>query len=476
MMRSSAVSLALGYVVLGIAALVLFAAPLWYAWQVTIQEGRMEYLQLDAQRLTDILRRDGAEGLTTWINARVQMQIPGERILLLTDASLHPLAGNLPAWPSTVPAAPGNYKVRIEMDNHSIQTALVHVATLGSYQLLVGRDNALFAPLQTRFWYGLAAAIAVLSVAGILIGLITRRALLSRVDSIRQTVSAIIHGDLKHRLPTQVNDDELNTLSRTINGMLEQIELLVHGVRNVSNSIAHDLRTPLAELRSRLEELALIRPPPEQAYAEIDGAVADVDRVIRIFDALLRLAEIDAGMRRSGFVALDVADLAANAVEFYAPAAELKDISLTFRSEGPLLVSGDSILLAQALSNLIDNALKYAPVNGAIDVVAVRADGRAEISVSDNGPGICDAERSKVVERFYRGDASRGTPGVGLGLSLVQAVAKLHGSTLELSDRNPGLRVALTVALEAASPDTLAAARAETVSDGAAVAATMAST
>jgi signal transduction histidine kinase len=477
MMRSSAVSLALSYVAIGIAALVLFAAPLWYAWQVTIQEGRVEYLQVDAQRLTDVFRRDGAEGLKAIIDARVQMQIPGERILLLTDASLRPLAGNLPMWPNTVPATPGNYTIRFEMSNHSIQTALVHVATLGSYRLLVGRDNALFAPLQTRFWYGLAAAIAVLSVAGLLIGLITRRALLSRVDSIRQTVSAIIHGDLKHRLPTQVKDDELNTLSRTINGMLEQIELLVHGVRNVSNSIAHDLRTPLAELRSRLEELALIRPPPEQAYAEVDGAVADVDRVIRIFDALLRLAEIDAGMRRSGFVALDAADLAANAVEFYAPAAELKNINLTFRADGPLRISGDAVLLAQAIGNLIDNALKYAPVNGAIDVAAVmRTDGRAEISVSDNGPGISAAEKSKVVQRFYRSDASRGTPGVGLGLSLVQAVAKLHGSMLELSDGNPGLRVAMSVALETGSADTLASAPAEAPSANTVVAATMAPT
>ncbi len=317
----------------------------------------------------------------------------------------------------------------------------------GGYNLLVGRDNALFAPLQTHFWYGLAAAVAVLSIAGLLVGLITRRALMSRIHSIRQTVSAIIHGDLKHRLPTQLNDDELNTLSRTINGMLEQIELLVHGVRNVSNSIAHDLRTPLAELRSRLEELALIRPPPEQTYAEIDGAVADVDRVIRIFDALLRLAEIDAGMRRSGFVSLDAADLAANAVEFYAPAAELKNIDPAFRSDGPVPVSGDPVLLAQALSNLIDNALKYAPVNGTIEVAVLkRGDGTAEMSVSDNGPGIADAEKSKVVERFYRGDASRGTPGVGLGLSLVQAVAKLHGSALSLSDRDPGLRVSLTSA------------------------------
>jgi signal transduction histidine kinase len=366
--------------------------------------------------------------------------------------------------------------VQIELGNQGVQTALVHVATLGGYKLLVGRDNALFAPLQTRFWYGLAAAIAVLSIAGLLIGLITRRALLSRVNSIRQTVSAIIHGDLKHRLPTQVNDDELNTLSRTINGMLEQIELLVHGVRNVSNSIAHDLRTPLAELRSRLEELALIRPPPEQTYAEIDGAVADVDRVIRIFDALLRLAEIDAGMRRSGFVALDVADLAASAVEFYAPAAELKNISLTFRSDGRLPVSGDSILLAQAMSNLIDNALKYAPVDGAIEVAACRrGDGSVEVSVSDNGPGIADWEKGKVVERFYRGDASRGTPGVGLGLSLVQAVAKLHGSALELSDQNPGLRVALTLALDAAGADAVAALPPAAANGNVIVAATMAS-
>jgi signal transduction histidine kinase len=450
MIRSSAVSLALGYVALGITALVLFAAPLWYAWQVTIQEGRSEILQADAQRLTDVYRRDGADGLKSFIDMRIRIQIAGDRILLLTDASMRPLAGNLPKWPTGVPAETGNYTIQVVVGDHGSQEALVHVARLGSYNLLVGRDNTLFAPLQSHFWYGLTAAIAVLSIAGILVGLITRRALMSRVNSIRQTVSAIIHGDLKHRLPTQLNDDELNTLSRTINGMLEQIELLVHGVRNVSNSIAHDLRTPLAELRSRLEELALMRPPPEETYTEIDGAVADVDQVIRIFDALLRLAEIDAGVRRSGFVAVDAADLAESAVEFYAPAAELKNIDLVFSSDGPLSVSGDPVLLAQALSNLIDNALKYAPVNGAIKVaVSRRNDDSAEISVSDNGPGIADVEKSKVVERFYRGDASRGTPGVGLGLSLVQAVAKLHGRALELTDQNPGLRVALSIPLDA---------------------------
>jgi signal transduction histidine kinase len=476
MIRSSALSLALGYVALGITALVLFAAPLWYAWQVTIQEGRAEILQVDAQRLAEVYRRDGADGVRYFIDTRVRMQFASERILLLTDASLHPMSGNLPAWPADVPTVPGNYKAKIEFGDHGLQTALVHVVTLGSYKLLVGRDNSLFAPLQTRFWYGLTAAIAVLSIAGLLIGLITRRALMSRIYSIRQTVSAIVHGDLQHRLPTHLNDDELNTLSRTINGLLEQIELLVHGVRNVSNSIAHDLRTPLAELRSRLEELALIRPPPEQTYAEIDGAVADVDRVIRIFDALLRLAEIDAGLRRSGFVTLDVADLAANAVEFYAPAAELKNIDLAFRSDGPVSVSGDPVLLAQALSNLIDNALKYAPVRGAIEVAVLKGgDGTSQVSVSDNGPGIADWEKSKVVERFYRGDASRGTPGVGLGLSLVQAVAKLHGSALELSDQNPGLRVAMTIVLDAASTIALATPPRETAAGDAVVSATLVS-
>jgi signal transduction histidine kinase len=450
MMRSSALSLALGYIGLGVVALILFAAPLWYAWQVTIAESRVENLQMDAQRLGDVYRRDGAEGLKNYIDTRVGMQIVGERILLLTDAAGHPLAGNLPAWPPKVPVAPGNYDTEIDLAGRD-ESALVHVAAIDSYRLLVGRDNRLFKPLQTRFWYGLSAAFAVLSLAGVLIGLITRHALMSRVHSIRRTVSAIIHGDLQHRLPTHVNEDELNTLSRTINGMLDQIEQLVHGVRNVSNSIAHDLRTPLAELRSRLEEVSLIRPPREETYAEIDGAVADVDRVIRIFDALLRLAEIDAGLRRSGFVSLDASDLAASAVEFYEPAAELKDIELRFVASGPVLVSGDPVLLAQALGNLIDNALKYAPKNGSIEVAVRRLeDGSAELSVTDNGPGISAAERGKVVERFYRGDASRGTPGVGLGLSLVDAVAKLHGSTLELQDRAPGLRVIMVIPADAA--------------------------
>src|ERR1700719_4675961 len=179
MMRSPALSLARGYVALRRAALVLFAAPLWYAWQVTIQEGRAEYLQIDAQRLTEVYRHEGADALKSFIDARVGMQIPGERILLLTDVSLHPLAGNLQAWPAGIPATPGNYKVNLGLRDRGIQEALVHVTNLGNYNLLVGRDNSLFKPLQARFWYGLSAAVAVLCIACVFVALITRRALMT---------------------------------------------------------------------------------------------------------------------------------------------------------------------------------------------------------------------------------------------------------------------------------------------------------
>jgi signal transduction histidine kinase len=440
-LRSSALTLAVAYIGLGLAALALFAAPLWFAWRVTIQDGRNEVLQSDALRLTEVFHREGAPGLVTYINNRVGMQIAGERLLLLVDASLTPLAGNIGAWPSGVPLAPGTYTVKVPMGDQLGEFAMVHTMLAGGYHLLVGRDVARYLPLERRFWYALASAVCILSGLGTLGGILIRRALMSRIHGLRQTVSAIIQGDLSHRLITHPRGDELNTLAQTINGMLEQIEQLVQGVRNVSNAIAHDLRTPLAELRARLEELVLMKPAPAHTFAEIDAAVADVDRVIRIFNALLRLAEIDSGMRRSGFVPVDVTEVASAAVEFYQPAAEIRGSTLALESSGPAPVRGDPVLLAQALSNLIDNALKYTPAEGTIVVAVHRSgDGAVEVEVADRGPGIPDAEKPKAIERFYRGDASRGTPGVGLGLSLVDAVARLHGSELRLEDNRPGLR------------------------------------
>jgi signal transduction histidine kinase len=450
-LRSSAFTLAFGYVAFGIAALILFAAPLWYAYYVTLQDARREGLRTDTQRLSEIFRRQGVSGLSTYIDNRVGMQIPGERILLFADSTLHPLSGNLPEWPTSVPAEPGEYDLPIRLAGSNTRAMFVENVLPGNYHLLVGRDQSLFAPLAARFWFGLSAAIAVLSIAGVVGGLMIRRAVLVRVDGIHNTVQAIVRGDWSHRLPTKAGSDELNTLSMTINGMLDQIEQLLHGVRDVSNAIAHDLRTPLAELRSRLEELSLTRPEAEETFAEIDGAVVDVDRVILIFNALLRLAEIDTGMRRSGFVPVNAADVGRQAVDFYLPAAELKGVSLSYRGTGPARLSGDPVLLAQAIGNLIDNALKYTSAGGAISVeVHELADNRIQITVADDGPGIPDEEKPKVSARFYRGDASRGTPGVGLGLTLVASVAKVHGGALELEDNHPGLRANMVISAQTA--------------------------
>ena len=440
LIRSSPVTWALGYVLLGVAALAAFAVPLWYAWNVTIFSGRQEILQDDAQRLTELFNREGVAGLTAYINARVGMQIAGERTLLLTDSSYQPLAGNLAAWPKDLPDQPGMHAVMADIAGQPTHTLLVRTTLPGGYHLLVGRDLALFLPLERRFTSGLIAAMTLLFVMGVGGAMLLRRELLARVQGIRQTVSAIMQGDLRRRLPTRRSGDEFDTLSQTLNGMLEHIEYLIRGISNVSNSIAHDLRTPLAELRSRLEELALTRPPAAETFAEIDAAVADVDRVMRIFNALLRLAEIDSGARREGFVQVDAAAVAAEVVEFYEPAAEQKGVVFSFQAAEDAAVAGDPVLLAQALSNLIDNSLKSVSERGAISVrVLKRADGAVEIAVADDGPGICATDRPKATERFFRGDSSRGSPGVGLGLSIVEAVAKLHGGVLQLLDNHPGL-------------------------------------
>ncbi len=445
LIRPSAFFLAFGYVALGIATLVLFAAPLWYAWRVTINDGRTELLRADTQRLTTVYQREGAQSLIHFINTRIGMQIAGERVLLLADAAKHPIAGNVQAWPDGIPDKAGSYTITMPLGGQPTQVVVVRTILPNGYNLLVGRDISRFAPLETRFWYGLAAAVTILSIIGVLGGIILRQALMSRIQGIGHTVSAIMQGDLGHRLVTRSTGDELDTLSITINHMLDQIEQLVHGIRNVSNAIAHDLRTPLAELRSRLEELALTQPSPQETFVEIDGAVADVDRVIRIFNALLRLAEIDAGMRRSGFVQVDVTSIVAEAIDFYRPATDLKGISLLLRKTEPMMVSGDPILLAQAISNLIDNALKYVNQNGNIKIKIMQKNGKTHITVADSGPGIPDAEKPKVVERFFRGAAASDTPGIGLGLTLVEAVARLHGGRLELEDNHPGLRAVIVI-------------------------------
>ena len=446
----SARTIAIGYAAISLLVLAMFAGPLWWAWNTNIEQVRTELLQADSRRMCNLFARNGAFALAAAIDSQVMGTNDGVRkIILFTAPNGVKLAGNLPRWPANLPRVDGSSSATIEVDGMPRRIEMVQVTLKDGHRLLVASNLNRFDVLERLFIYGLlGCAIAVLLVAA-LGGMMIRRALLSRVQNISQTTSAIIEGQLSRRLEEPGDGDELQLLTQTVNRMLDQIEHLVTGVQDVSNAIAHDLRTPLSELRARLEELSVGRPSDEETYAEIDAAINDVDRVMSIFNALLRLAEIDSGSRRGGFVDVDLARLGAEVAEFYLPVAELKDIALSFTPSGNLHTVGDPVLLAQALGNLVENALKYAPENGVIAITARRlADDTLELVVADNGPGVAEDERPKVIERFYRGDASRGTPGVGLGLSVVSAVARLHGGSLALADNLPGLRATLQVAVQ----------------------------
>lgn len=299
--------------------------------------------------------------------------------------------------------------------------------------------------VEVPFWLGLFCAVGMIFLTGILGRVFIRKALLAEINRISTTTNAIIGGDLTLRLQHADSNDELDLLAVTVNRTLNQIEQLVHSNRHVSDSIAHDLRTPLAELRFRLESLTMIQRPVEEILNEIDASIVDVDRVIMVFNALLRLAEIDHGARRSGFEQVDINKMIEDVVDFYQPLAEIKGIPLTFEPSEKICAEGDALLLAQAIGNLIDNALKYAHSKVWIDLVFMPATFRISITVSDDGIGITDEDKPRVVERFYRSNTSHGTEGVGLGLSLVSAVARLHGGSFELSDANPGLHASLLI-------------------------------
>jgi signal transduction histidine kinase len=448
----SARTIAIGYALVSLLVLAMFAGPLWYAWRTNIQEVRTELITSESQRLANLFARGGPFALTTAIDSQVVGTNDGVRkIILFMAPNGVKLAGNLPAWPDGLPDRDGVSSATIRIDGVERRIELVRVTLGGGYRLLIASNLNRFDELERLFVWGLLGCAATVLVGAALGGVLIRRALLTRVQGISQTTAAIIEGKLSRRLSEPHDGDELQLLTRTVNRMLDQIEHLVTGVQDVSNAIAHDLRTPLSELRARLEELSVTRPNEEETFAEIDAAINDVDRVMKIFNALLRLAEIDSGSRRHGFVQVDVSSLAAEVAEFYAPVAELKNIALAFTPRGALHATGDPVLLAQALGNLVENALKYAPEGGVITIAVNRPQrDMVEIEVADNGPGIPADERPRVVERFYRGDISRGTPGVGLGLSVVSAVARLHGGALLLADNRPGLRATLQVAVSPA--------------------------
>jgi signal transduction histidine kinase len=441
---STSARLALGYAALFAASSLLLVGSLWWHTAGYIDRQINGAIAADARQISDQLRDFGLPGAIEAINERVAEAPDSGAIYLLADWQLKPLAGNLRTWPAEAAQKPGSYEIELVRDGQLRATRLRTLALPGDLHLLVGRDVENRAELRALIIDGLCWAAATAFLLGIVGAILVRHAVLSRVGMINDTASAIINGDLSQRLPARDTTDAFDRLAETINAMLQQIQQLIERVRNTSNAIAHDLRTPLAELRARLEELLLTRPERETAFEEIHKAVADLDRVIAVFNALLRLAEIDSGVRRSGFRRVELADLATDVAELYAPLTEEKGVIFTVDARSGLAVNGDPHLLAQAVGNLVDNAVKYAPSHGEVSMRIARSEkGCIEISVSDDGPGIPDTEKTRVTTRFYRGHSSAGTSGIGLGLSVVEAVARLHDGDLTLSDNHPGLTASL---------------------------------
>jgi signal transduction histidine kinase len=330
----------------------------------------------------------------------------------------------------------------IERDGVPVSVRLVGLRLEDGTRLLVGRDLRELDAIRSVIERALLGG-AVVSVLLAFVGaLVFRRSLEARLGRIRRTAARIAAGELSSRIEV-AGDDEFARLGADINRMLDRIESLMEGVRHVSNSIAHDLRTPLGRVRNRLDRALQAAADPQALVGDARLAIEDIDGLISLFDKLLQIAAAEAGMRTRSFEALDLAEIARDMTELYEAAAEEQGVTLRFAGGAAVPVRGDRHLLASALASLIDNAIKYAPAGQYVDIEARRDEHGAQVSVRDYGPGVPPGDLERVTERFYRVDQSRHLPGNGLGLSIVTAIAQLHGAALRLRNAGPGLEAGI---------------------------------
>jgi signal transduction histidine kinase len=402
--------------------------------------------------------RSGTGGVAMAINRRLDPSNRNGAVYLLVDPVGTPVAGNLSGWPRNVAVDDlwVNFNIRnMESAPEEVAEArALQFFTPEGFRLLVGRDireaQIFRRQLLQSLNFGLAATVLI----GLIGGLLVSRSAMRRVEAMNKTCRSIMTGDLNQRVRVGNPNDELGRLAQSVNAMLDQIARLMRGMQQVSDNVAHDLRTPLNRLRSRLEDALRKVQDPSEAKV-IESAIADADQLLATFSALLRIARAEAGLQRN-FVPLDLAVIGEDVAEMYEPIAEEKGLSFTTRFTPGLWGKGDANLIAQALANVIDNAIKYCPEGGAVTVASVALQGKPAFVVADTGPGIPDDFKSKVFERLFRMEQSRTSPGSGLGLSLVQAVARSHNLELKLDDNHPGLRVTLQFSEAVPAPVTTA--------------------
>ena len=456
--RTTTFRLSLTYLALFSAAAIV--AIVYIYWNTTVLLSRQLNQTIDAELkgLAEQYRAGGLDQLVRIVAER--SGTPGNSLYLVADSEGRRLAGNLSAvspelWNSLGPVefvyqrpATGGVEKRL---------AFANVFRLASgYRLIVGRDIEDRRELARMVRSAMLWGLGVMALFGIGGGYWVSRKLLARIDALAETTRTIMDGDLTGRLPVTGSGDELDRLSESLNLMLARIEQLMAGLREVSDNIAHDLKTPLNRLRNRVEQ-ALREPYGEAAYREaLERTIEEADGLIKTFNALLSIARLEAGAGGENRERLDISALLRDVAELYEPVAEERGIELRAETDAPIFVRADRQLLGQAIANLIDNALKYGTPerssgNGSRPEVEVSAHAKgpiAEIVVTDRGPGVPVPDRERVLDRFVRLEASRSEPGSGLGLSLVAAVARLHGGILRLEDNEPGLRVVLALPVE----------------------------
>jgi signal transduction histidine kinase len=435
LLRASAFRLTAAFAAVFIAAmLVLFGVVYWRTAGYAAEELDAA-IALERDLVLDGYRTDGFDALQRVVSERLAQ--PERHYYVLQDA-LGRRIGNLP--PFTPVAGWIDIVLKERAGNAAPRRARGFGVVLpGGGYLLVGRDlaqvDALRAMITQAFLWAIGATVLLALVGGALVSM----RFLSRVDAVGRATREIMDGNLARRLPVSGADDEFDRLAAELNRMLERMQQLMENLRQVSNDIAHDLRTPLTRLRQHLESARVNARSVEDYRAAVDHAIQDSEAVLSTFGALLRIAQVEAGSRRASFSAVDLSALFEAMVETYAAVAEDAGQELVGRIAPDVQTHGDKDLLTQMLANLVENAVRHSARGARI---AVTLDGQVGV-VADSGPGVPEAERDKVLRRFYRLEASRTTPGSGLGLALVAAIAELHGIALELGDNRPGLRVTL---------------------------------
>ena len=444
LLRSSTFRLALVYMALFSASVLLLLGYIYWSTAGYMSRQTDATINAEISGLAEGYRLTGLAGLTEMISERLSRKPAGSSVYLLTDPSYNPLIGNLDHWPKVKPDAHHwlNFALAGPPGRRGIHRARARAFLLtGGFHLLVGRDMHDLQKAEALIVRTLAWGLALTLVLALLGGVLMSRSLVRRIEAINETCREIMVGDLARRIPTRNSGDDFDRLADNFNRMLDQIETLMKGVRQVSDSIAHDLRTPLARLRNRLELLREEGTPSPSQREILDQSVAEADGLLSTFAALLRIGQIESGSRQAGFTDLDLGSILGDVAELYEPLGEEMGVDLETRLGGVGPVRGDRDLLFQAFVNLLDNAVKYTPAGGRIAVHLQQDATGVRVTFADSGPGIPDEDREKVFQRFYRLEKSRTTPGNGLGLSLVAAVMHLHQAHIQLVENDPGLRV-----------------------------------